>query len=186
MARRSRSRHRWPVSGIPEYLHVDNAREFESTALLRGTEEYGITLVHRPVRQPSYGGHIERLFGTMMGAVHLLPGTTFSNVADKGDYPSESRAALTLLELERWLALEIAAYHLRVHATLRRPPMHVGRDGLIRRRRGRRSPRRQTADPFQQLWPAMSAVQRDIVRQQAPRWLPALRPRVAAADALLS
>jgi hypothetical protein len=27
-----------------------------------------------PVRTPHYGGHTERLIGTMMGKVHLLPG----------------------------------------------------------------------------------------------------------------
>src|SRR3954469_1290397 len=32
----------WPVSGLPEYIHVDNAMEFESAALLRGAQEYGI------------------------------------------------------------------------------------------------------------------------------------------------
>jgi hypothetical protein len=35
-----------------------------------------IAIDHRPVRAPHYGGHIERLIGTMMGKVHLLPGTT--------------------------------------------------------------------------------------------------------------
>ena len=154
----------WPVSGIPEYLHVDNGREFESAALMRGTEEYGMTLVHRPVRQPSYGGHIERLIGTMMGAVHLLPGTTFSNVAQKGEYPSASRASLTLAELERWLALEIAAYHTRVHAVLRRPPMRVWRDGLARRLH----PPRQVSDPqrfFLEFLPGVRRlVRRDGIR----------------------
>jgi putative transposase len=43
-----------------------------------------------------------------MGAVHLLPGTTFSNVRQKGEYKSETAASLTLAELERWLALEMA------------------------------------------------------------------------------
>jgi putative transposase len=32
------------------------------------------------------------MIGTMMGAVHLLPGTTFSNVAEKGTYDTEGRA----------------------------------------------------------------------------------------------
>ena len=33
---------------------------------------------------------------------------TFSNVAEKGTYDSEGRAVLTLSELERWLALQVA------------------------------------------------------------------------------
>jgi putative transposase len=150
----------WPVSGIPEYLHVDNGPEFEAAALVRGAEEHGMALVHRPVRQPSYGGHIERLIGTMMGAVHLLPGTTFSNVAQKGEYPSESRATLTLAELERWLALEIAAYHERVHTALRRPPLRVWRDGLARRPH----PPRQASDPQRFFIDFLPAVRRRVRR----------------------
>jgi hypothetical protein len=42
-----------------------------------------------------------------MGAVHLLPGTTFSNVREKGSYNSAKQATMTMSELERWLALEI-------------------------------------------------------------------------------
>ena len=36
-------------------------------------------MIWRPPGTPHFGGHIERLIGTQMGAVHLLPGTTFSN-----------------------------------------------------------------------------------------------------------
>ena len=68
-----------------------------------------------------------------MGAVHLLPGTTFSNVAEKGDYPSEKTSALTLVELERWLALQIGGvYHQSVHASLLKPPTAAWEDGLAR------------------------------------------------------
>ena len=58
-----------------------------------------------------------------MGAVHLLPGTTFSNMTVRGDYDAEGRAVFTLLrELETWLAVQIAGtYHHRVHAALMRP-----------------------------------------------------------------
>jgi putative transposase len=38
----------WPVAGVPETLHLDNAPEFDSQALVRGTQEYGIALQHRP------------------------------------------------------------------------------------------------------------------------------------------
>ena len=74
----------WPMAGLPRLIHVDNAKEFHSEALLRGCQEYGIAINHRLPGQPHLGGHIERLIGTMMGAVHLLPGTTFSNVMRKG------------------------------------------------------------------------------------------------------
>jgi transposase InsO family protein len=98
----------WPVDGLPRTIHVDNAKEFNAEALVRGCPEYGIRLDHRPPGRPHFGGHIERLIGTMMGAVHLLPGTTFLNGSEKGSYASEERASLTLPELERWLALQIA------------------------------------------------------------------------------
>lgn len=114
----------WPVDGLPRTIHLDNAREFHAEALVRGCQEYGILLEHRPPARPHFGGHIERLIGTMMGAVHLLPGTTFSNVSAKGCYPSEARALLTLAELERWLALQIAGvYHLSIHSALGTTPL---------------------------------------------------------------
>ena len=76
---------------------------------------YGVQLEHRPPGQPHFGGHIERSIGTMMGAVHLLPGTTFSSVSKRGTYESEERARLTMPELERWLTLQISGvYHLSI------------------------------------------------------------------------
>ena len=114
----------WPVHGLPGTIHVDNAKEFHAEALVRGCQEFGIRLAHRPPGRPHFGGHIERLIGTMMGAVHLLPGTTFSNVGEKGTYASEERASLTLPELERWLALQIAGvYHLTIHSALGMSPL---------------------------------------------------------------
>lgn len=115
---------RWPMQGLPRRIHVDNAREFHSKALQRGCEEYGIELSWRPVHQPHFGGHIERLIGTMMGEVHLLPGTTFSSVAERGQYDSSKRALLTLSELEEWLVLQICGiYHRTRHHSTKVTPM---------------------------------------------------------------
>ncbi|MCO6392396.1 DDE-type integrase/transposase/recombinase [Aliihoeflea aestuarii] len=94
----------WPVAGLPEVLHCDNGADFRSRALSDACKEYGMRLQFRPPATPRFGGHIERLIGTMMGAVHLLPGTTFSNVKIRGGYDSEGRARLTLRELEKWIA----------------------------------------------------------------------------------
>ncbi|EIX1764644.1 hypothetical protein MJ718_004253, partial [Cronobacter sakazakii] len=45
---------------------------------------------------------MERIIGTAMQMIHdELPGTTFSNPDQRGDYDSENKAALTLRELER-------------------------------------------------------------------------------------
>jgi putative transposase len=125
----------WPVHGIFSRLHLDNAKEFRSEALRRGCEQYGITIDYRPVRTPHYGGHIERLIGTMMGKVHLLPGTTFSNIEERGDTDPEKTAAMTIDEVERWLGLAIAgAYHANPHRALDMTPLAawtrgVGGDG---------------------------------------------------------
>jgi putative transposase len=121
----------WPICGLPDEIHLDNAKEFHSRALRRGAQEYGIELSYRPLRQPHYGGHIERLIGTTMGAVHLLPGTTFSNVQEKGSYDSAKQATMTMAELERWLALEILGrYHQSVHSALHLPPLAAWEKGM--------------------------------------------------------
>lgn len=121
----------WPVYGVPERLHLDNAKEFRSEALKRGCEQHGIAIDHRPVRTPHYGGHIERLIGTMMGKVHLLPGTTFSNVQAKGDLDPEKTAAMTLEEVERWLGHAIAGvYHRELHRGLGTTPLAAWERGL--------------------------------------------------------
>jgi putative transposase len=86
------------------------------------------------VRRPHFGGHIERLIGTTMGAVHLLPGTTFSNVAERGDYDAEGEACMTLGELEVWLAAQIIGpYHAERHRGLGIPPALAWADAIDRR-----------------------------------------------------
>lgn len=114
----------WPVAGVPRVLHLDNAAEFHSEALARGCQQHGIGLEYRPKGQPHFGGVIERLIGTLMGLVHDLPGTTFSNPAERGTYDSDAAAVLTLSELEHWLALAITGrYHHEVHEGLMEPPL---------------------------------------------------------------
>jgi putative transposase len=122
----------WAVSGVPERLHLDNAKEFRSEALRRGCEQYGIAIDYRPVRTPHYGGHIERLIGTMMGKVHLLPGSTFSDVSAKGDIDPSKTAAMTLDEVERWLGHAIAGvYHRSVHRGIGVTPLVAWRRGVL-------------------------------------------------------
>jgi putative transposase len=101
----------------------------------------------------------------MMGAVHLLPGTTFSSVDQKGAYESEKHALLTLPELERWLALQIAGvYHLSVHSALRKTPMAAWQAGIVKTKTPFATPADET-DFFLNFLPAVPRqVRRDGIR----------------------
>jgi putative transposase len=113
----------WPARGIPRTIHVDNGAEFHARAFERACGEHCIDLDYRPPGTPRFGGHIERLIGTMMGAVHLIPGSHFSNIRERGDLDPEAEAAMSLRELETYLALEIVgSYHARPHRALDLPP----------------------------------------------------------------
>ena len=119
----------WPIAGLPESLHTDNGADFRSRAFIRACRDEGINNIWRPPGTPHFGGRIERLIGTQMGAIHLLPGTTQSNPNERGDYDSAKHSSLTLRELERFIALEITGqYHQMIHATLHRPPIAVWRE----------------------------------------------------------
>jgi putative transposase len=122
----------WPCWGLIGTLHADNAGEFRGQMLKRACAEYGINLEWRPVAQPSYGAHIERLLGTVLKEIHSLPGATFSEPKEKGAYDSEKEAAMTLTELEEWLAVFITqVYHQRVHSELRTSPIKRYEEGIL-------------------------------------------------------
>jgi putative transposase len=78
----------WPVWGRPRIVHADNAKEFKGTMIKRAADEYNIDLRWRPVKQPQFGGHIERLAGTLGQEIQDMPGTTKSNPRRRGEYKS--------------------------------------------------------------------------------------------------
>ncbi|EPL8914395.1 Mu transposase C-terminal domain-containing protein [Citrobacter freundii] len=122
----------WPVWGLPAKIHADNAKEFRGEMLQRACEEYDIDLEWRPVKRPQFGAHIERALGTFSKEIHELPGTTFSNTRERGDYDSEGKASLTLSEFETWLATYIVdVYHQKIHSSLGASPMAVYQKGIF-------------------------------------------------------
>jgi len=125
----------WPCWGRMKKIYADNAKEFRGNMLKRACEEYGIDLEFRPVRKPRYGAHIERLLGSFAKEIHCLPGTTFSNTQEKGEYQSAKEAALTLGEFEKWLLhLIVNIYHRSGHSSLdNRTPMQVFEDGIYQK-----------------------------------------------------
>ena len=74
----------WPCWGKMRTIHCDNAKEFRGTVIGRACQDHDITIEHRPPREPRYGGHIERGFGTWLARARRLKGTTFSNGRTEG------------------------------------------------------------------------------------------------------
>ena len=113
----------YPYYGMPEFIGMDNATEFRSPILEAALRLHGSTPHWRKVYKKHMGGVIESLIGTLMTTeVHFLPGTTYSNVKQRGDYNSEERAALTFKEFRSWFAGQILIYHGTVHSKLRCSP----------------------------------------------------------------
>lgn len=122
----------WPAHGLMDTIHVDNGPEFHSSSFRDACAMHGINLEYRPVRRPRFGGHIERLLGTLLKEIHDLPGTTFSSVKERGEYKSDKHAAMTLKEFEAWLAILICkVYHKRVHSGIGMPPLKKWEIGLF-------------------------------------------------------
>lgn len=126
------TKNQWPVWGPPAKVHVDNAKEFRGNMLQRGCDEYGIDLEWRPVGRPNFGAHVERALGSFAKEIHTLPGSTFSNPQQKGEYDSEGKAALTLSEFEQWLTIYIVdVYHQRLHSSIGMSPALAWQRGIM-------------------------------------------------------
>jgi putative transposase len=122
----------WPVWGLPDKIHADNAKEFRGNMLKRACSQYSMDLEWRPVARPNYGAHVERALGTLSKEVHALPGSTFANPREKGDYDSEKAAALTLSEFEKWFADYIVnVYHQKKHSMLGMAPLARYKQGIL-------------------------------------------------------
>ncbi|QFT34859.1 MULTISPECIES: Mu transposase C-terminal domain-containing protein [unclassified Vibrio] len=122
----------WPIWGLPQTIHADNAKEFRGGMLKRACEQYSMDLTWRPVARPQFGAHVERLLGTLNQEIKQLPGTTFSSIEEKGDYSSTKKAALTLQEFETWLVTFIInVYHKKYHSTLMMSPLAKLEEGVF-------------------------------------------------------
>lgn len=122
----------WPVWGFMQTIHVDNGADFRSETLRRSCLTYNINLEFRPVGQPNFGGHIERLLGTVLKQVHSLPGTTFSNIKERDTYNSDKHASMTFSEFEIWLVTYITkVYHKKKHSALGMSPEQQWEKGIF-------------------------------------------------------
>lgn len=116
----------WPVFGIPDLLALDNGMDLHSDALKKACLELGTQILYCPAATPEMKGSIERFFRTInQGLIHKLPGTTFSNIGERGDYPSEDLAAIdmeTLVHLiTKWI---VDVYNVTPHRGIGDTPLN--------------------------------------------------------------
>ncbi|WP_293911154.1 Mu transposase C-terminal domain-containing protein [Deinococcus sp.] len=122
----------WPCWGKPVMLKTDNGKEFWGKMLELACTQYHISKEFRPVHNPKFGGHIERIIGTVHKQELSLPGKTFSNSMLRGDYDAEGKATMTLEGLEVWVAAYLlGVYHNRVHRGLGVTPLQRWEEGLL-------------------------------------------------------
>lgn len=120
----------WPCHGKPELLQTDNGLDLIANDIKRICFDLGVSTQHRKLKQPDTGGIVERMMGTQATCVEVLPGKTFRDLVQKGDYPSGSLACLTYREIEYELVRFIVNdYHVRGHRGLRgRTPLSVWKE----------------------------------------------------------
>lgn len=107
----------WPMYGRPDRLYVDNGSDFHSEAVEKGCAAWGMEIEYRPPGMPHFGGVVERMIRTAMGAVKTLPGATGGSIKERGERDPAQDAAMTIGELEHYLATFFAGqYHRRPHA----------------------------------------------------------------------
>jgi len=114
----------WPAYGVMHNLVVDGGLEFYSASLEQVCLSLNINWIAAPRRTPWFKGKIERFLGTMNRSIaHGVPGTTFSNIFEKGDYNPVKHAAITLSTLRKVVRMWIAdVYHQQVHRSLQTTP----------------------------------------------------------------
>ena len=118
----------WPLFGLPEAVVLDGGLEFRSRSMKAAAGQLGFELCYTPRRQPHLKGKIERLNGEVArNFLSGFPGRTFANVQERGDYPSEKLAAMTLADLEENFGVwAIDYYHNHPHRKhLMQTPLQV-------------------------------------------------------------
>lgn len=116
---------KWPARGIPGMIACDNGMDLHGDAFEEICREMGVQILYTPAGHPYLKGAIERMFRTMnQGLIHRMPGTVFSNVHERGDYPSEELACITMETLTHLLTKWIVeVYHRTTHRGLRMSPL---------------------------------------------------------------
>lgn len=125
--------HEWEAHGVMRVLVVDNGPEFHSESLENACLTLPVEIDYAPRKTPWFKGKIERVCKTSNeGISQGVPGTTFSNIFEKGDYDPAEHAVVRLSKarhiIRKWIA---DVYHQRPHRTLHAPPAEVWKANIV-------------------------------------------------------
>lgn len=121
------TQHDWTAYGVPSTLVIDNAREFMGNDLRDACQLLGIVLQQTPIQTPYFKPGIERLFGSLNTMLfHTIPGTTFSNLRQRGDYDSVQEACVYLSDVDKMMHLFVVDMYAQ--------QFHRGLNGIPARR----------------------------------------------------
>jgi len=114
----------WAAFGVMMELSLDNGLELHSRSIKEACYSLGIELHYAARKTPWFKGKIERFFGTLnKGLAHSAPGTTFSNILERGDYDPAKHAVIRASALKllvyKWIA---DYYHQKPHRALGMSP----------------------------------------------------------------
>lgn len=116
----------WDCMGNIETLVMDRALENLGRRVASASRQLGMDIEYNKRRSPWGKGKEERFNRTVSeGLIHIMPGTTFSNILNRGDYQSSKHALITksaLLEiLHKWI---VDIYHQSFHRGIHDSPAH--------------------------------------------------------------
>lgn len=126
----------WSCFGICDQVVSDNGMDLHAKDVEVLCADLGIEILYCPTAEPQMKGAVERFFRTISKDLfHALPGSTFSNPKQRGDYPAEKLAAIDMETLThlivKWI---IDDYHQTPHRGLAgRKPHDVWEEGAKQR-----------------------------------------------------
>ena len=122
----------WPMYGCMDEIVVDNGFEFHCESLETACYQLGIRISFCPRKKGWWKARIERCIGTLNRAVtDGMPGRTFANITERGDYNSSANAAITLKSMEEIVAKWIVdVYHQSTHSELGEKPHQAWLDAI--------------------------------------------------------
>jgi putative transposase len=124
--------HDWETYGIPESLASDNGLEFLGDDYEDACLQLGIAPDWCPARMPWFKAVIENYFAIQnRRLLHRLPGTTFSNIFQKGEYDPRKNALISFEALQEMVHIWLVdIYSQSEHRGLHGIPARVWKEGI--------------------------------------------------------